>query len=389
MSSVNKGWKKFVPSAAIYVFHFSCVGIMITFLSPYLADLGFTGTQIGLLLSLPAVARVLSPLLWGYMADKTGRTVGVLRLVIVLSLLTPLLFLEARSFTGIAIILFVFASTKTAVPALNDAVTMKMIKQFGGLYSDIRVWGSIGFVVSAVVMGKLIEGSQDYAKLSVIALTGCYAITLIASLFLNSKGIEHKPVNYRSVQKLFENRRIVVLFLASSLHWASTMPYHGFLPVHVREIQMASSIAGVCFGVAGVAEIIMMSQSRRLFQIFKPHQLFALSLLVTGLRWFVMTLNLNESLLVAIQFLHAFTFTGFFVSAIEIILEEIPDELRATGQGLFFAASFGLGGGIGSVLAGYAFEIRGGEASFMVGGFLSLFALFVSRGLGPQQSDNG
>ena len=101
-----------------------------------------------------------------------------------------------------------------------------------------------------------------------------------------------------------------------------------------------------------------------------------------------MTLSLNENLLVAIQLLHAFTFTGFFVSAIEIILEEIPDELRATGQGLFFAASFGLGGGFGSVLAGYFFEIRGGEASFIVGGFLSLFALFVSRGLGPKQSNN-
>ena len=75
------------------------------------------------------------------------------------------------------------------------------------------------------------------------------------------------------------------------------MPYHGFLPVHVRDIQMASSIAGICFGVAGVAEIIMMSQSRRLFSFFKPHQLFALSLLVTGVRWFVMTLELNESYL--------------------------------------------------------------------------------------------
>jgi len=361
---------------------------MITFLSPYLADLGFNGTEIGLLLALPAIARVLSPLLWGYMADKTGRTVGVLRLVIVFSLVTPLFFLETQSFTGIAIILFVFATTKTAVPALNDAVTMKMIRQFGGLYSDIRVWGSIGFVVSAVLMGKLIERSQNYAEISVIALIGCYTATLFASFFLGSKDVEHKPVNYRSVQKLFENRKIVVLFLASSLHWASTMPYHGFLPVHVRDIQMASSIAGICFGVAGIAEIVMMSQSRRLFHLFRPHQLFSLSLLMTAIRWFVMTLDLSEELLVVIQLLHAFTFAGFFVSAIEIILEEIPDELRATGQGLFFAASFGLGGGIGSILSGYVYEIRGGDAAFMVGGFLSLFALFVSRGLGPYRLKN-
>ena len=137
---------------------------------------------------------------------------------------------------------------------------------------------------------------------------------------------------------------------------------------------MASSIAGICFGVAGVAEIIMMSQSRRLFSFFKPHQLFALSLLVTGVRWFVMTLELNEELLVAIQILHAFTFTGF-VSAIEIILNR--DELRATGH-VFFAASFGLGGGIGSILSGSAFEI---EENCRLWRLFIFIPLFVSRGL--------
>ena len=38
-------------------------------------------------------------------------------------------------------------------------------------------------------MGKLIESSK-LCKLSVIALIGCYTVTL-ASLFLESKGIEH------------------------------------------------------------------------------------------------------------------------------------------------------------------------------------------------------
>ena len=361
---------------------------MITFLSPYLVDLGFTGTEIGFLLSLPAVARVLSPLLWGYMADKTGRTVGVMRLVIVLSLATPFFFLSTQSFIGIAILLFLFASTKTAVPALNDAVTMKMIKRYGGVYSDIRVWGSIGFVISAVTMGKVIEVVTDYAKVSVMALMGCYLITLVASFFLNSKGISHKPVSLQSVRELFRNRRILVLFIASSIHWASTMAYHGFLPVHVRNVYTATSIAGLCFGVAGVAEIVMMSQSRRLFRVLTPHRLFSLSLFVTALRWFVMTIPVNKEALIAIQLLHAFTFSGFFVSAIEVIMEEIPDELRATGQGLFFAAAFGLGGGVGSIIAGYVFELKGGEASFMASGLLSLMAVFVSRGLGSTASKN-
>ena len=369
------------PFGFIYAFHFSCVGLLLTFISPYLKNLGLSGTEVGIILSFPSLARIISPLVWGYLADRLNNPILVLRVVITLSLFAAACFFWTETFWSIGFILFMYATVKTSIPSLTDAICLGLIKNQGGDYSKLRVWGSIGFVVSALMTGFLMEEQTEYAKTAFTVMCLLYFGSLIASVLIRAKNIPTSTVNLGLIRTLLKKPRLRILFIASGVHWASTMPYHGFLPIRVEDLSLSPSIAGACFAFAGVAEIVMMSSANAVLKKWKANQLFVVSMGLSALRWLATAFATDPILLVGIQGLHAFTFGAFYVAAIQILLEEIPDSLRATGQGLFFSAAFGLGGGLGVFMTGFVYNAFGGGASFLFGASLSACALLISRRL--------
>ena len=372
---------RYASFGVIYALHFSGVGIFLTFFSPYLKDLGLSGADVGMILSLPSLARIVSPLFWGYFADRLNDSVFVLRLVIFLSLLCTSTFFFVEDFWSIALVLFIYALIKTAVPSLTDAVCMNLVKRTGKDYSTIRIWGSIGFVVSALLTGFVMDRITGSAQLAFGAICALYVGCLIASMFLARETVNTSSVNLRLIGSLLKNGRLKVLFIASGIHWASTMPYHGFLPIHVKELGLTASIAGICFAFAGFTEILMMSRSRFILGRWSARQLFVFSVAISGFRWLMTAFLSDPYLLIAVQAIHAFTFAGFYIAAIEVLLQEIPDSLRATGQGLFFSAAFGFGGGIGVLLTGFVYGEFGGSGSFVFGALLSLLATVIAKRL--------
>ena len=188
-------------------------------------------------------------------------------------------------------------------------------------------------------------------------------------------------VDWAVIRKIFENPRLRILFLASGVHWASTMPFHGFFPLHVADLSLSPSVAGLGFSFAGLCEILMLAQSSRVLRRFSASQLFVFSTAISALRWLLTGLITDPTLLVGVQALHAFTFAAFYVAALQILVEEIPDRLRATGQGLFFSLAFGVGGGVGVLATGFVYGAFDGTAIFLFGAGLSCVATVIASRL--------
>jgi PPP family 3-phenylpropionic acid transporter len=80
------------------------------------------------------------------------------------------------------------------------------------------------------------------------------------------------------------------------------------------------------------------------------------------------------ALLAAAQLLHAATFGVYHAAAIAAVHRLFPENLRASAQALYSSLSYGLGGGIGLLAAGWTWEALGPAASF------SLSAAFALAG---------
>jgi hypothetical protein len=66
--------------SGFYFFYFALLGAIIPYWSLYLESLAFDAITIGVLMSISHVTRVFAPSLWGYLADRTGKRLRIIRL---------------------------------------------------------------------------------------------------------------------------------------------------------------------------------------------------------------------------------------------------------------------------------------------------------------------
>ena len=66
--------------SAFYFLLFAVTGAMVPFWPLYLESLGFGPEQIGTLVALVMVTKIVAPNVWGWAADRRGRRMGLVRL---------------------------------------------------------------------------------------------------------------------------------------------------------------------------------------------------------------------------------------------------------------------------------------------------------------------
>src|SRR5690606_23359636 len=87
--------------SAYYLFYFGFVGAFSPYFTLYLQSLHFSATDIAILMSLMQVMRMLAPNVWGWLAERTGLRVQIVRLSAVASLAGFAIFFMTTSFAGI------------------------------------------------------------------------------------------------------------------------------------------------------------------------------------------------------------------------------------------------------------------------------------------------
>src|SRR5450759_3125429 len=70
--------------SAFYFAYFAQVGAAAPYFSLYLASLGLAAAQIGVLLSLGSLMRVIGPNVWSWVADRTRERARIIRITLAL-----------------------------------------------------------------------------------------------------------------------------------------------------------------------------------------------------------------------------------------------------------------------------------------------------------------
>ncbi|MCY0901334.1 MAG: MFS transporter, partial [Firmicutes bacterium] len=138
---------------AMYFFFYAGMGSLLPYLSPFFSSRGISPSVIGLLLSIQPLVGSVVPPLWGGLADRTHRTMPLLRLqFIALPVLVTLLF-QTHGLVALIVSLAILSTFLTAVTPLLDHVVMGYVHVDKLDYGRIRVFGSLGFSFANVCMG--------------------------------------------------------------------------------------------------------------------------------------------------------------------------------------------------------------------------------------------
>ena len=87
--------------SAYYFFYFAFVGAFSPYFTLYLQSIALSATDIALLMSLMQLMRVLAPNLWGWLAERLGMRIAIVRLSALASLAGFSVFFLTTEFAGL------------------------------------------------------------------------------------------------------------------------------------------------------------------------------------------------------------------------------------------------------------------------------------------------
>lgn len=362
--------------AAYYFAFFAHAGAFVTYFALYLASLGLGAGEIAFAVAMPQAARIVAPALWGWLADSWGaRYAGAKRAVLVFSACAMLagfaaLLGESRP-AAIALTLLALSLCSAGAAPLIESITFSALQGRMGLYGPIRLWGSIGFILSVLGVGAWLDG-HDAASLLPI-LVGLAAGILAVSLLVPRIPPARAGQAHARFGEVLRRPGVAAFFGASLCMTAAHGTWYVFFSIHLASAGYSKTMIGALWTVGVLAEIVLFLRLPQLLARFPLRALLLASFACAVVRFIAIGWGVESlAVLVASQLLHAFTFGAFHSASVAAVHRLFPGPVQARGQALFSSLCYGVGGMTGSLVAGFTWQALGPALSFGVG---SLFAL--------------
>jgi PPP family 3-phenylpropionic acid transporter len=357
-----------------YFFYFASLGALIPFWSVYLNSLEFSPLEIGQLMATLAVSKVVAPYLWGWLADRSGYHVRVVQFTSLFSLLCFLPLLWFDSFTGLLAFMLLFSFFWNASLPQFEVVTLNRLGQDSHKYSRIRLWGSLGFILTVILLGMVFEHAAiGWLPAILLAIFGLIWLSTLAVSEQRQRVTESA-----NIVTVLRQPAVIGLFVSCFLIQASHGPYYTFYSLFMEDLGYSRTAVGQLWALGVLSEVGLFLVMHHLFRLRSAGFWLVVALALTTLRWWLMAYFSDSlPLVLLMQCLHAASFGMYHAAAIYLVHRYFPQH-HGRGQALYSAVSFGAGGAVGSLYAGTLWQDYGAQTTFSVAALLALIGMLVA-----------
>jgi len=371
-----------LPFAALSASYFAHIGFFNPYLPLWLKDMGLGLVAISLLTSVQAATRLFAPYVWGWVSDHTGERVRLLRIGAAVALASAcLLWLELTPL-WLGVVLFVMFTHTSAMMPMSEAAMAHLVSQGGAFdakrYGRVRLWGSIGFLVTVFVAGAWFEafGMRQFPAMTVLSLL---AVLLSAFWLPDLKEASHAEHERPAVWPVLSQPPVRWFFASAFFHVLSHIGIYVFFSLYLDALGYSKTLIGLMWAVSVLVEIAWFFwQSRWLHHL----PLSGWLLLCAGAMALRMALTAawGEVLLVLVlaQCLHALTFATHHTVCVAMVSHHFPSRLRGRGQALYTVIAYGFPGVIGALMGGQISARWGLAAVFWASLMTSILAVAAS-----------
>jgi PPP family 3-phenylpropionic acid transporter len=351
-----------------YFLYFGVMGVFLPYFNLYCYHLKFSGFQIGVLSAIRSIALVLFPLVWGALADRFHIRRPIYISCSFISTAIWAFYLYTTDFWAMLFITVFYGIFYSPIISFLEAFTMDVLGTRKKSYGRMRGWGSIAFIMTVLLLGKVI----DIYSIEIILTLIFFGSLTQALISIKIPDIQiKKQTSFSSNAKVLLKRHVIVFLFCAFLMLVSHGTYYGFYSIHLENLGYGKTFIGISWALASIAEIIVMIKSDSLFKRFSIDNVLFFSFMVATFRWLGMCFATSAAVILFLQIFHAVTYAMFHVSSILYIDSLTPDEGKTLGQAVNNAVTYGLGLMVGFFINGYLFETLGTFTLFMISGFIA------------------
>lgn len=363
--------------SGFYFFYFAALGALLPYWGLYLKQLGFEPLAIGELMAVPMATKFLAPYVWGWLGDRLGQRISIVRLG---SMLTTLIFLGVFWLTGfweLALIMALFSFFWNAVLPQFEVITLSYLGEQVARYARIRVWGSVGFILIVILLGMAVDRYGPAVVLPV--LLGLYAMIWVSSLLIADPSNERPAEDQSPILSIIKIPAVIAFFTVCFFLQMGHGAYYTFYSIYMEAEGYSKTLIGQFWAVGVIAEVIVFIFMHHLLHRFGARNILMASLLLAALRWLLIG-NFPQDLVLILfaQILHAATFGTFHAAAIHLVHHYFTGQHQGRGQALYSSLSFGAGGAMGSLVSGSLWSTAGPAVTFGVSAFVSILAFLIA-----------
>jgi len=364
--------KKIWPFS-FYFLYFGAFSALLPFFVIFYQRLDFNGTQIGLLTGLPPLITLFFAPLGTGVADSTHRHKLIMGLGLAVAIGVALLLPEVTGFATVFALIILFNIFISPVGAFADSATMSMLGEQRAMYGRIRMGGTIGWGIFALIAGFLVQSQGLQVAFWIFA--GIMFIGLLVSQRFSFGTKDEKASNGGGILVLLTSRRWVFFLLVAFLAGLGVFSVASFLYPYMAELGATESQMGIALLIATLTEFPIFFFGDRLIKRFSAYQLFMIAMILIGIRSLLYFAAGSTFMVWVVQAFSGMVFPAMWLAAVSYADENAPVGLKSTAQGLLGAVVFGFGSAVSGFLGALLLENIGGRGTFLVFGIVILVGL--------------
>lgn len=348
--------RQMLPYAALSASYFAHIGFFNPYLPLWLKDMGYGIFAISVFTSIQAATRLFAPYGWGWLSDHTGERVKLLRYGSTIALIASLgLWFNFGNIWLGAVLLIMFTHTSGMMP-MSEAAMAHLVSQGGSFdakrYGRVRLFGSIGFLVTVVLAGAWFEkfGMGHFQAWTVVTIS---AVAVSAWLLPDLKEPVSLDAEKINIWPILKQAPVQWFFAALFFHILSHIGIYVFFSLYLDSLGYSKATIGILWAVSVIVEIFWFyNQSRWLPKL----SLSAWLMICAAVMMLRMGITASSAsifvLLVIAQMMHACTFATHHTVCISLLSHHFSGRLRGRGQALYTVIGYGFTGVLGGLVGG-------------------------------------
>jgi PPP family 3-phenylpropionic acid transporter len=334
--------------AAVYL-HYGVYG---AFMPLWFQHKGMSPSQIGTLIALPVLLRVLFVAPVTAVADRLRRVRDVLFVCTAITAALVLVLQWVSGYVGLLIFFTLFAVAWDPLPILADGYASAAVRVRNLDFGRMRMWGTISLVCTAMVGGRILD------RLGVDLIPVLTCLLLLAPLFVipflppdNLLGEPDRATRgeWRSI--IHDGPAMLVLFGVSLLMGSSAILL-SFGAIQWSAKGLSNGSIGLLYGVAAASEIIVFSFAQTMLGKRSELWLLVVGAALSTVRWLGMATDPGFAVLTGLALLQGPSATATIAGSILFIARRFPTHLVATANGVN-AVLVGISASVAMFVGGY------------------------------------
>lgn len=342
-------------------FQLCVVGAISPILSVYFKDyLGFSGIQVGVILSLASIPSIIAPFFSSWVVDRFVTSRQLLALCQGLAAILMGILSFTRSYDAVLITYFIYMILLVPTFALVNTLVFHNMEEAES-FGIIRVWGTIGWVVAGWIVNfimKLVEHPDEMiispwlsAFFSIIVV---FLTLKLPKLALNKDTV--KSIIPKEAFRIIIKPEVLLILFAVFISACADKFYFYGTPLFLQSIGVAKDNLLIVLSLGQAPEVIMLFTLGMMIKKIGFKNIFTLALIMQIFRFLIFTINGPIGLTFLGVSLNGFIYALFYAASTIYLDTFTTSDTRGGVHQLFSMVTVGIAGITGNLFAGYLAE---------------------------------